>query len=138
MPGFLYQSKDGISNFEVRKKWLFDTNVKHAGLHLNGNDLYIFYSQVGDQSEQIFYSKMDWTSTNWKDWKVEPARALLQPELEWEGANLPKEKSMRGEVGTPVNQLRDPDVFEDKNGELYLLYTGAGEQGIRMAKLKLD
>lgn len=44
---------------------------------------------------------------------------------------------MHGEVGTPVNQLRDPDVFEDKNGNLYLLYTGAGEQGIGMAKLKL-
>ncbi len=30
MPGFLSRSKDGISNFEVRKKWLFNTNIRHV------------------------------------------------------------------------------------------------------------
>ena len=82
MPGFLYRSKNGILDFEVRKRWLFDTNVRYSGLHLKGNDLYIFYTQFGDQPEQILYTRMDMTSTDWNDWNVEPARALLQPEVE--------------------------------------------------------
>lgn len=37
-------------------------------------------------------------------------------------------------TATQVNQLRDPTIFEE-DGELYLLYTGAGEQAIGIAKL---
>ena len=31
---------------------------------------------------------------------------------------------MREEMGVRVNQLRDPNIFEDIDGQLYLLYTG--------------
>lgn len=27
MPDFFYRSNDGLSDFEVRSKWLFDTNI---------------------------------------------------------------------------------------------------------------
>lgn len=45
-------------------------------------------------------------------------------------------KSMRGETAEAVNQLRDPDIFEDVDGQLYLLYTRGGEQAIGIAQLK--
>jgi hypothetical protein len=35
----------------------------------------------------------------------------------------------------PVNQLRDPAIFEDE-GRIYLLYAIAGEQGIAIGELK--
>lgn len=134
MPGFLYRSKDGLRGFEVRNQWLFDTNVRHAALWKKGNDLYIFYSKVGDAPEQILYTKVDISSKDWNDWKAESPQILLQPELDWEGANEKRTPSMRGEMGIKVNQLRDPAIFEE--GELlYLLYTGAGEQAIGIAQL---
>ena len=135
MPGFLYRSANGLDNFEARKRWLFGTDVRHFGLLQEGNMLYIFYSKVGDIPERILYSQMDISSANWDDWKVTPPKELLRPELEWEGANLEKVPSMRGEMGVRVNQLRDPDIFKDADGQLYLLYTGAGEQAIGIAAL---
>ncbi len=136
MPGFFYRSKDGLSGFEVRNRWLFDTNVRHAALWKKGKDLYIFYSRVGDAPEQILYTKVDISSTDWNDWQAEREQALLKPELDWEGANEKIEPSMRGEMGVKVNQLRDPAIFEEA-GQLYLLYTGAGEQAIGIAKLEV-
>ena len=53
---------------------------------------------------------------------------LIKTELDWEGALLPKSKSLQGEISFPVNQLRDPYIFNDeltKNN--YLLYSKAGE-----------
>ena len=123
-----------MSGFEVRNRWLFDTNVRHSALWKKGNDLYIFYSRVGDAPEQILYSKVDISSTDWNDWQAEPAQILLKPELDWEGANEKIVPSMRGEMGVKVNQLRDPAIFEE-NGQLYLLYTGAGEQAIGIVKV---
>ncbi len=54
--------------------------------------------------------------------------------LTGEGAKEPLIPSSRGEMGIKVNQLRDPAIFEE-NGQLYLLYTGGGEQAIGIAKL---
>lgn len=135
MPGFLYRSTNGLDNFEMRKRWLFGTDVRHAGLLQEGNILYIFYSKVGDNPERLLYSQMDISSDDWNDWKVSPSKELLRPELDWEGANLEQIPSMRGEMGVQVNQLRDPDIFKDADGQLYLLYTGGGEQAIGLASL---
>lgn len=138
MPGFLYRSANGLDNFKVRKRWLFGTNVRHSSLLQEGNMLYIFFTKVGDAPERILYSQMDISSDDWNDWKVSPPKELLRPELEWEGANLDKVPSMRGEMGVQVNQLRDPDIFKDADGQLYLLYTGAGEQAIGIARLSFE
>ena len=45
--------------------------------------------------------------------------------------------SPRGEIMKPVRQLRDPYVFEDDDGSLYLFYVGGGEQAIGVARLTL-
>ena len=136
MPGFMYRSTDGLSNFQVRNRWFFDTAVRHSGLYLEGDNLYIFYSRVGDEPERILYTTIDMSSSDWNDWQVSDSKELLRPTLAWEGVNEPVVPSMRGEMGIMVNQLRDPYVFKDVDGQLYLLYTGAGEQGIGIAKLE--
>jgi len=55
--------------------------------------------------------------------------------MEWEGALLPNEPSQFGAINVPVNQLRDPCIFEDSDGGSYLLYVVAGENGIAIASL---
>lgn len=135
MPGFFYRSKDGLKDFEVRQKWLFDTKVRHSALYQKNDNLYIFYTRVGDVPERILYTRVDMSSRDWNDWKVETPRELMRPELEWEGVNEPQQPSIRGEMGVKVHQLRDPDVFEDEDGRLYLVYAGGGEQGIGIAAL---
>ncbi|MEM8886891.1 MAG: hypothetical protein AAGD28_02815 [Bacteroidota bacterium] len=135
MPGILYRSQNGISDFEVRRRWLFTPEVRHTGLHLEGEDLYIFFSKVGDSPERIFYTRMNMHAEDWDEWTTEPPRELLRPERVWEGASLSKKPSLRGAMGEAVNQVRDPDIFQDEDGKLYLLYTGAGEQAIGIASL---
>ncbi|MEM6802972.1 MAG: hypothetical protein AAF696_16300 [Bacteroidota bacterium] len=137
MPGFLYRSDDGIHDFEVRKRWLFPHQTRHIGLHIVDEILYIFYSVVGDEPEKILYTRMNLQPKDWNEWAVEPPLELLRPELPWEGAELATKASMRGAMGEAVNQLRDPDVFQDEDGKLYLLYTAAGEQAIGIASLTL-
>ena len=53
---------------------------------------------------------------------------------EWEGANLPLAKSVRSFAPGPVNQLRDPAIYEE-DGRVYLLYAVKGESGIALAEL---
>ncbi len=61
---------------------------------------------------------------------------MVQPTCDYEGAALPLKPSVRGQAGKAVRQLRDPAVFEE-NGNLFLLYSVAGEQGIAIASLLL-
>ena len=63
----------------------------------------------------------------------EPAD-LLRPERDWEGAGLPVGSSQIGLSYEPVNQLRDPAIFQ-KEARSYLLYSVAGERGIALAEL---
>jgi hypothetical protein len=59
---------------------------------------------------------------------------VLEPELEYEGGNLPRVPSVRGLAREPACQLRDPAIFRE-NGHTYLLYSVAGEHGIAIAEL---
>jgi hypothetical protein len=36
-----------------------------------------------------------------------------------------------------VNQLRDPYIFEDTDGKLYLVYTGRGENALGLAQVDI-
>jgi hypothetical protein len=47
------------------------------------------------------------------------------------------EPSRGGSIDVPVNQLRDPTIFEE-DGRVYLLYTVAGERGIGLAEVHLQ
>jgi len=108
--------------------------VRHAGVHLIGNQLNLFYSRIGDQPECIMHSRIDVTSDNWNEWSaISPASVILVPDYKWEGADLPLMPSKSG-WGIGVRELRDPYVFEDA-GKFYLFYCGRGEEAIGVAEL---
>ena len=64
-----------------------------------------------------------------------PAEEVLRPETEAEGASLPLKASVAGAMKGRENALRDPAVFEDADGRVYLLYSVAGEAGLGIAEL---
>ena len=84
---------------------------------------------MGDRPERILHSTVDLRG-DWIGWKPSDPVTLLEPELPWEGAELPLETSVMGGLDRRVRELRDPCVFVDADGAAYLLYCGAGESGI--------
>ena len=58
---------------------------------------------------------------------------VLEPELDYEGGELPLIPSVRGLSNEPVRQLRDPAIFSEWP-RTYLLYSVAGERGIAIAE----
>jgi hypothetical protein len=135
MPGVLYRSDSREGPFEIRSRTLFEPDMRHAGLHLDGSTLYVFWSRVGDAPESILLSTVDLSSPDWDDWRATAPLPVLRPELPWEGSELPVLPSLRGEMDTATHELRDPYVFADSDGTLYLYYTGAGERAIGIARL---
>ena len=132
MPGVFYRSRDGLSDFEPGPR-LFTKDMRHCALHLKEQRLHVFYSNAGDSPERVLHATVD-LQPDWLSWRASEPRVVLKPEMEYEGATLPLAPSVRGWAPEPVRQLRDPCVFEE-DGELYLLYSVAGEQGIAIARL---
>ena len=132
MPGKLYRSKDGLTGFEGGPV-LFSPDMRHSALELDGVTLKVFYSDVGDAPERILLSTIDLTP-DWTNWRESGPATVLEPELEYEGADLPIEPSVRGWAPERVRQLHDPAIFQD-NGETYLLYSVAGEYGLAIGRL---
>ncbi len=135
MPGFLYRSKDGLSNFEEGPS-LFNPAMRHSALLIRDNLLYIFYTQAGHTPERILLSTID-MSVDWNNWKETEPVEVLRPEKTWEGVDMPLEASRRGYIDVRVNQLRDPAIYEE-DGKTYLLYSVAGESGIAIAELRFS
>ena len=132
MPGQLYRSKDGLTEFEVGPL-LFSPNMRHNGLRKRNRTLEVFWTQVGDAPERILFSSID-LSGEWTTWSESEQVEVMRPERDWEGADAPLEPSVRSVAYGHVNQLRDPAVFEE-GGRLYLLYAVAGESGIAIAEV---
>ncbi|TDF92025.1 hypothetical protein E1757_30965 [Paenibacillus piri] len=135
MPGLIVRSKDGLSNFE-KGPLLFTEHMRHSAVYLNGSTLLVFYSNVKDVPEHIVVSRIN-LADDWLEWKPTEPVSVIQPELDYEGADLPLEPSVRGWSEPPVRQLRDPAIYKE-NGAAYLLYSVAGEQGIAIAEIDID
>ena len=137
MPGQVYRSRseDGLSDFE-EGPLLFNPQMRHCALLKRGRVLHVFWTQVGHAPERILLSTID-LSVPWEQWKERGLSEVMRPERDWEGANRPVEPSIRSVAYGPVNQLRDPAIFEE-GGRTYLLYAVAGESGIGIAELHLD
>jgi hypothetical protein len=132
MPGILYRSADGLTDF-VQGPRLFERTMRHSALLIRGRELLVFWSRVGDVPERILCSRIA-LQGDWRSWRADPAIDVLEPEHPWEGADQPLEASVRGWAEEPVRQLRDPAIFcEDQR--TYLLYSVAGESGIAIAEL---
>jgi len=114
-----------------------DIEIRHVGVHVSEDTLYVFYSRIGDAPERIMLSTIRLDNRTFEEWDPSyPPKDILKPDREWEGSNLPNLPSDGGSTKKEVNQVRDPDVFENSDGSLYLLYTGAGEFGIGLARLE--
>ncbi len=132
MPGQFYRSRDGLCDFEPGPT-LFNPNMRHSAVMKRGDELWVFWTEVGQAPERILLSRIDLVG-DWKIWREGPPVEILRPERAWEGADAPLVPSIRSTAYGPVNQLRDPAILED-NGRTYLFYAVAGESGIAIAEL---
>ena len=135
MPGYLFRSRDGMTNFEAGPQ-LFTSNMRHSGLLIREERLYVFFTNRGDEPERIMLSTIELTG-DWQEWTATDPVEVLRPEFDYEGADLPNEPSRRGYIDVRVNQLRDPAIFQE-DGKTYLLYSVAGESGIAVAEISFD
>ena len=132
MPGILYRSKDGLTGFEEGPT-LFTSDMRHSAVRVVGNEAEVYYTNAYAQPERILRSRID-LSRDWTRWTASEPEVVLEPEMKYEGVDLPQAPSARGAVMEPVRQLRDPAIYQA--GEVvYLLYSVAGEQGIAIAEL---
>ena len=132
MPGKVYRSQDGLSGFEHGTD-LLDPKARHCGLYRRGDQLHVFWSLVEDTPEHLLMSTVD-LRDDWRAWKTSAPLSVLRPERDWEGVAAPNEPSEYGLVMHAVHELRDPYLYEEA-GQLYLLYSTAGEQGIGLAQV---
>ncbi len=135
MPGQVYRSQDGLTEFE-EGPLLFNPDMRHCALLKRDETLFVFWTQVGHAPERILVSTID-LKEPWTRWREEGSKEILRPERSWEGAGEPLEPSIRSVAYGPVNQLRDPAIYEE-NGRVYLLYAVAGESGIAIAEVHFD
>lgn len=135
MPGYLYRSRDGLSNFEAGPRFFTD-DMRHSALLIRDDHLYVFYTNRGDTPERIFLSTID-LREDWMNWTASESVEVLRPEYDWEGADLPVETSRGGYIDVRVNQLRDPAIYIEED-TTYLLYSVAGESGIAIAELEFS
>ena len=124
--GILYELVDG----EWKEKFELIDKMRHACLRIDDNIMSVFYTQAEDPVEHIRVMVI-----NMDNWEVVNDYSLLTPYHEWEGAFIEKRPSKFGAVWDRVNQVRDPHVFQDSDGSIYMLYSYAGESGIAYTKL---
>ena len=127
MPGVIYKNNGSIEDFRIVNQ-VMGENTRHSAVMVKDNKLLIFYTRKGDAPERILLTTLD-LSLSPHLWKTTEPVEVLRPEKEWEGASLPKYRSVSSAINIPVNQLRDPAIFieDDRN---YLLYAIRGENGI--------
>jgi len=135
MPGVLFRGDSNTGPWQPRSKLLFQPDMRHAGLWLEGSTLYVFWSMVGYAPERLLLSTVDLSAGDWDDWVATAPVDVLLPELAWEGGELEAMPSLRGELDVPAKELRDPYVFRDEDKQLYLFYVGGGEKAIGVARL---
>ncbi len=135
MPGVMYRSRTGLTDFEEGPN-LFNPDMRHSALLKRGNQLFVFWTERNDAPERIYVSHID-LSTEWKTWTHSKPVEVLRAEFPWEGSDLPVEPSRGGAINVPVNQIRDPAIYEE-DGRVYLLYAVAGERGISLAEVHVS
>lgn len=132
--GQVRRSKDGMI-FEKGPKIFQRWDQRHLTLLRRENTLYVFHTIRGEAPESIVVSTID-LSPDWMQWKESDYQVLLKPELDYEGADCPLEKSVVGASRGRENALRDPYIYEEA-GHIYMFYAIAGESGIAAAELFL-
>ncbi len=112
------------------------TKVRHVGVFRRGDTLEVFFTAINQTPERIQLVKIGPGVTDVAQWTPSlPAEEILRAEQDWEGADLPVTTSEGGPAPENLNQIRDPHVFENSNGSLYLFYVGRGEDALGLARL---
>ena len=133
MPGHFYRATNAdLTAFEAGPVG-FNRKMRHNAVLVHGDELFVFWTQVGDTPERILMSRIDLTQP-FSEWSDADPVEVLRPERAWEGADEPLEASQRSTAYGRVNQLRDPAIFVE-DGRVFLLYAVAGESGIALAEL---
>ena len=132
MPGLFSRSRDGFTDFEAGPR-LFGPDQRHSALLKRGDRLHVFWTRVGDAPERIYVSTIH-LAPDWMAWTASEPVEVLRPERPWEGAGLPLGTSYRSAVNHPVNQLRDPAIYQEA-GHTWLIYAVKGEGGLGIAEL---
>ena len=110
--------------------------LRHATVRVADGTLHLFYTRIRDSPERILYSTIDLSAGGFETWTPTfPPEEILRPTLDWEGGDVEAEPSMPNFAPEDVNQLRDPYLFEDMDGTLYLFYSGRGEDAIGIARI---
>ena len=112
-----------------------ELRIRHAAVRVVGDELEVYYTQRGDELERVQMSTIDLTA-DFDDWVLTyPGEEIIQAIPGWEGGQFAPERSETGAAPEDVNQLRDPDVFEDTDGSVYLIYSGRGEDALGLVLL---
>jgi hypothetical protein len=109
-------------------------SIRHIGIDLVGDRLYVYFSCVGHRPERILATSIALKGDP-AEWKAAGITEVLRPEREWEGAQLPLAYSKGGRSRQWENSLRDPVVYVE-NGKRWLIYSAAGEHGLAIARLE--
>jgi hypothetical protein len=107
--------------------------IRHVGLDVTGDRLYVYFSCAGHRPERILATCVDLQGPP-ANWRAHGTFEVLRPERPWEGGNLPLAYSRGGISLTRVNELRDPTVFREGDSA-WLVYSTAGEHGLGLASL---
>lgn len=132
--GEFYRSATGLPPFKAGPRIIDE--MRHCGLVRIGHFLHIFYTFVGDDPERIYYTQVDLRPA-WTEWTATAPIEVLKPERAYEGGDLPLARSRGGMSEGRERALRDPAILDD-NGQLYLYYTVAGENGIAVARVHIS
>jgi hypothetical protein len=116
--------------------WVPDPLGRYYLYFAHHHGTYIFHSNAGDCPEGVLLSTIQ-LKPDWTQWRDSDPITVLEPEMHYEGVDLPLVPSERGAADERVRQLRDPCIFEEGD-KTYLLYAVAGEYGIAIAELTQD
>lgn len=137
--GVVSRSADPLGSFELGpslfRESAYAGRVRHVGLLVRGDRLYVFFTGIGDAPERVLVSTVDLTA-DWTSWRASTPVEVIAPQASYECTDLPNVPSEAGDIDEPARQIRDPFFFEDE-GKTYLFYATCGEQGIAAAEVTL-
>jgi len=113
-----------------------DVRIRHSATWVKNDTLFLFYTRKADAPERILLATVD-LKGDWTEWAASEPVEILRPEAEYEGIQYPIVPSKKG-GGIKVQQLRDPAIFHDDDGQSYLIYSVAGEMGLAMTEISIS
>jgi len=130
----LWSTREDFFTKAVLTTQIPDFRVRHSSAYVHGDSLHIFFSSSRDTPERIYYTRASLTDKS-ENWSSENFRLVFTANEKWEGGDVEPVLSVGGAAKTKLNEVRDPFVFKDTDGEFYLLYCAGGEQAIGIAQI---